>query len=110
MPNRGYNGRAQTPRAEVAKRQTQWTQNPPWATTWGFKSPPRHHRILLKFKHLARRGHPTRIARGGRNGRIVTVLSLFVPVISQRLFWRGQLKRPSSTPSRPDAVRRTPRS
>ena len=29
--------------AEVAKRQTQWTQNPPWATTWGFKSPPRHH-------------------------------------------------------------------
>jgi hypothetical protein len=28
--------------AEVAKRQTQWTQNPPWVTTWGFKSPPRH--------------------------------------------------------------------
>jgi hypothetical protein len=28
--------------AEVAKRQTQWTQNPPWATTCGFKSRPRH--------------------------------------------------------------------
>jgi hypothetical protein len=30
--------------AEVAEWQTQRTQNPPWATTCGFKSRPRHHR------------------------------------------------------------------
>jgi hypothetical protein len=38
--------------AEVAKRQTQWTQNPPWVTTWGFKSPPRHQNFsptVLRF-------------------------------------------------------------
>src|SRR5262249_15990639 len=29
--------------AEVAKRQTQWTQNPPGAIPCGFKSRPRHH-------------------------------------------------------------------
>ncbi len=29
----------------MAKRQTQWTQNPPWVTTWGFKSPPRHQSL-----------------------------------------------------------------
>ena len=40
--------------AEVAKRQTQWTQNPPWVTTWGFKSPPRHSNEVKGFLRILR--------------------------------------------------------
>jgi hypothetical protein len=34
--------------AEVAKRQTQWTQNPPSERTCGFKSRPRHQMSPLR--------------------------------------------------------------
>src|SRR6266446_1834902 len=40
------------PRAEVAKRQTQWTQNPPCASTCGFKSRPRHQILSADSAHL----------------------------------------------------------
>jgi len=58
------------PSAEVAKRQTQWTQNPPWVTTWGFKSPPRHQR------DSERSGDISEIARDGQSSALGVNLRL----------------------------------
>ena len=52
--------------AEVAKRQTQWTQNPPWVTTWGFKSPPRHQNNPRQYWRFSAGDFGSATARGQR--------------------------------------------